>query len=255
MLPVTAGLRKVLLSDPSERSIAAAARAGGLRSLRGAAIAKALRGETTFEEVLRATPVESHEEGNGRCPACSLRLSDDWLACPRCGCDVAGLVCRACSRALEEGWRVCPTCRTPVETSSYSGLAALVDGPEAPRKRRVLVVDEDEAVGAHLTDTLGDLHVDSATNGDAALRLLSLETYDAIVLDLALPDLPGLEMVRIVREDPRTATVPLLLFTSAGDERLENEARVAGADDWLPKPAPPEELIRRLNVLLGVTTA
>ncbi|HVU73110.1 MAG TPA: ATPase, T2SS/T4P/T4SS family [Mycobacteriales bacterium] len=253
VLPVTAALRKVLLSDPSERSIAAAARAAGLRSLRAGAIAKALRGETTFEEVLRATPVETHEEGSARCPACSLRLHDDWLACPRCGCDVGGQICRGCARSLEEGWRVCPTCRTPVESSSYSGLSALVDVPDEDTKRRVLVVDEDDNVGAYLAKALADdLHVDSAATGDAALRLLSLESYDAVVLDLALPDLPGLEMVRIVREDPRTATVPLLLFTGAGDERLELEARTAGADDWLPKPAPPEELIRRLNALLGI---
>ena len=255
MLPVTAALRKVLLSDPSERSIAAAARAAGLRSLRASSIAKALRGETTFEEVLRATPVESHEWGTARCPACSLRLHDDWLACPRCGCDVGGQICRGCNHSLEEGWRVCPTCRTPVETSSYSGLSALVDVPEENGKRRVLVVDEDDNVGAHLAKALaGEMHVDAASTGDGALRLLSLESYDAVVLDLALPDLPGLEMVRIVREDPRTATVPLLLFTGAGDERLENEARTAGADDWLPKPAPPEELIRRLNALLGIRT-
>ena len=256
VLPVTAALRKVLLSDPTERTIAAAGRAAGLRSLRANAIAKALRGETTLEEVLRATPVESHEDGMARCPACSLRIHEDWLACPRCGCDVGGQICRGCSRSLEEGWRVCPTCRTAVETSSYSGLSALVDVPDERAKRRVLVVDEDENVGAYLADELGEaMHVDAATSGDAALRLLSLETYDAVVLDLALPDIPGLEMVRIVREDPRTATVPLLLFTGAGDERLENEARTAGADDWLPKPAPPEELIRRLHVLLGVTTS
>jgi len=47
--------------------------------------------------------------------------------------------------------------------------------------------------------------------------------------------------------------VPLLLFTAHGDARVEMEARTAGADDWLTKPADPDELTRRLLALVGVT--
>ena len=81
---------------------------------------------------------------------------------------------------------------------------------------------------------------------------MSVEEYDGVVLDLALPDIPGVAMVRLLREDPRTATVPLLLFTSVGDTKTEMEARTAGADDWLTKPADPDELTRRLLALVGV---
>jgi type IV pilus assembly protein PilB len=253
VLPVTARLRRVLLSDPSEAAVGAAARAAGLRSLRSRAIAKALRGETTFEEVLRATPVESSDDGSKRCPSCSLRQADSWLACPRCGHD-SGAHCSACSQPLQDGWRVCPHCRTPAPERSVYAVSAPDAGPAAPALPRVLIVDTDPAVGAHLAGTLaGRVTITSACSGDEALRQLAADAYDAAVLDLALPDLPGLELVRLIRDDPRTATLPLLLFT--GDRTPEIEARSAGADDWLAKPAPPQELEHRLLTLVRAAGA
>jgi type IV pilus assembly protein PilB len=250
VLPITATLRQVLLTDPSERAIAAGARKQGHRLLRHNAIAKALRGETTFEEVLRVTQMDSHE-GTHRCPSCSYRVAEDMVACPRCSTDLDKGNCRTCAKPLEPDWRICPYCRTDAGLTGFG--AALADLPEPGRMPKILVVDEDVSVGGYLATTVADrLVVEVAATGDEALRKVSLETYDAIVLDLALPDLPGLEMVRLLREDPRTATVPLLLFTGLDDPKIEMEARTAGADDWLSKPAEPEDLLKRLFTLIGL---
>jgi type IV pilus assembly protein PilB len=253
VLPITATLRKVLLTDPTESAIAGAARKSGHRLLRHNAITKALRGETTFEEVLRVTQVDSHE-GVARCPSCSFRVAEDMVACPRCATDLDKGACRSCNKALEPDWRICPYCRTDAGLTGFS--AALADLPSDERMPRILVIDEDVSVGGYLAATVADrLVVDVAASGDDALRKVSLESYDAVVLDLALPDLPGLEMVRLLREDPRTATVPLLLFTSLDDPKIEMEARTAGADDWLTKPAEPDDLLARLFTLIGLEAA
>ena len=255
VLPITAAVRSVLLSDPSERALATAARATGMATLRVSAIQKALRGETTFEEVLRTTQMDSHE-GSQRCTSCGFRLAEDMICCPRCGTDAAHNRCSSCAKTLEPDWRVCPWCHTErtqvlfgVREDDATRLAGHSSLP------RIMVVDEDVSVSGFLETSLaGRAVVVGAFSGDQALRMTSTEEFDGIVLDLALPDLPGVEMVRLLREDPRTATVPLLLFTSVGDTRMEMEARTAGADDWLTKPADPDELTRRLLALVGAST-
>jgi len=256
VLPITAALRQVLLANPSERALATAARAAGLVTMRVSAITKAMRGETTFEEVLRTTTVDSHE-GAARCTSCGFRLAEDMICCPRCATEAEHGQCSSCSRSLEPDWRVCPWCRHEKEESLFTGLAGRGDESADHGHAslpRVLVIDADTSVAQFLGGSLVDrVTVEGAGSADAGLRALSAQTYDAVVLDLALPDLPGVEMVRLVREDPRTATVPLLLFTAHGDARVEMEARTAGADDWLTKPADPDELTRRLLALVGVT--
>jgi len=254
VLPITAALRQVLLSNPQERALAAAARSAGLVTMRVSGITKALRGETTFEEVLRTTQVDSHE-GVARCSACGFRLAEDMVCCPRCATEAERGHCTDCGKSLEPDWRVCPWCRHEKAETLFAAITedAAGHGHGHASLPRVLVVDADPSVRDFLASTLGErVVVDGALTGDEALRSLSLESYDGVVLDLALPDLPGVEMVRLLREDPRTATVPLLLFTAQGDSKTEMEARTAGADDWLTKPADPEELTRRLLVLVGV---
>jgi len=252
VLPVTSALRRVLLTDPSERAIVDAARSSGLIPLRSAAIAKALRGETTFEEVLRVTQADAGE-GGSRCVSCSLGLDNDMVACPRCGTETDAHRCRHCAKPLEDGWRICPWCRAEAPAAAYAAMGhAQAVEPAVPQAPRVLVVDEDRAVADYLAAALfGRVVVDGATTGDEALRKLSLAEYSGVVLDLALPDLPGLELIRLVREDPRTATMPVLLFTAVTDERLEMEARTAGADDFIPKPCNPEDVVHRLLALIG----
>ncbi len=80
VLPVSAHLRAVLLATPTEAAISAAARAQGMTSLRASAIAAASRGETTYEEVLRATSVDT--DAGHTCPSCARSLADDMVVCP-----------------------------------------------------------------------------------------------------------------------------------------------------------------------------
>ncbi len=115
---------------------------------------------------------------------------------------------------------------------------------------RVLLVEDDPALSAGLK---GDLQragfaVDVADNGVDGEFMGDEEPYDAVVLDLGLPDRPGLEVLRHWRE--RDNTVPVLILTARDAWHEKVEGFQAGADDYLGKPFHVEELIARLNALI-----
>jgi type IV pilus assembly protein PilB len=243
VLPVTAALRKVLLSTPTEAAIGAAAREHGMTTLRASALAAAHRGETTYEEVLRATHVDT--VSGPRCPTCARALADDMVCCPWDGAVLGRDRCVSCEKQLDAEWSTCPWCRTPVP-----GFQAAV--PALPRALpRLLVVDDDESVCQFVTAALaGSAEVMTAFTSESALGLLGSEDFDGALVDNGLPDLSGVEFIRLVRSDPRTLTLPLILFTGTSSPEVEREARNAGADDFLAKPVEPVLLEERVLALL-----
>jgi two-component system OmpR family response regulator len=115
---------------------------------------------------------------------------------------------------------------------------------------RILLVEDDdktaEAVSASLTDA-GYL-VDHETDGEEAWFKGDTEPYAAVVLDLGLPGMDGLSILRKWRQAGQT--VPVLILTARGnwDERVEGID--AGADDYLPKPFQMQELLARLRAIV-----
>ena len=263
VLPVTAALRKVLLSTPTEAAIGAAAREHGMTTLRAAGIGAAFRGETTFEEVLRATHVDA--DSGPRCPACARALADDMVCCPWDGALLGRNRCAGCDRQLEPDWGVCPWCRTQVAGHPEPEPA----GPP-PVLPRLLVLEDDPSVCSSIVAALaGTADVTVAGDAEQGLNLVGVETFDGVLVDNDLPDLSGIEFIRLIRSDPRTLTLPLALFTgtssgdtSSGDTAdVEREARAAGADDIFAKPLDAvllQERVRRLlagETHLAATTA
>jgi type IV pilus assembly protein PilB len=116
VLPVTAEMRQVLLSTPTEAAIGAAARAHGMLTLRASALAAAHRGATTYEEVLRATHTDS--VSGPRCPSCARALADGMVCCPFDGTAVGRDRCAGCDKPLDAEWSTCPWCRTSVEVDA-----------------------------------------------------------------------------------------------------------------------------------------
>ncbi len=129
VLPVTAALRQVLLTTPTEAAIGAAARAHGMQTLRASALLAAHRGETTYEEVLRVTHVDA--VSGPACPSCARALADDMLVCPWDGTPVGRDLCAGCGKHLDDEWTTCPWCRTPVAASPGTGPRLVVDGRAA----------------------------------------------------------------------------------------------------------------------------
>jgi CheY-like chemotaxis protein len=215
--------------------------------MRGQGIVKAMRGETTLEEVLRVTQVDANELT--RCAACSHGLTEDMVCCPWCGTSVAVNHCSGCSRRLDPEWRVCPWCRTP-------GASAALPVPhaEAAAKRlpRVLAVDDDHSVLAFVQAALaGDCEVLVADTAEEALRITAAEELDLVIVDLGLPDLAGLELARLLRGDIRTAVLPLLIMSGQEEHHVAGAAQHAGADGWLTKPVDPTMLLQKVLALVA----
>jgi two-component system phosphate regulon response regulator OmpR len=100
---------------------------------------------------------------------------------------------------------------------------------------------------------LGDagFHVTVAPRGATAIALVGRETFDTIILDLMLPDMDGLDVCRQIRGQARSsAETPILMLTARGDAMDRILGLEMGADDYLPKPFEPRELLARLRSIL-----
>ncbi len=134
-----------------------------------------------------------------------------------------------------------------------SRSAVLITGYSGPR-RRLLVVEDERESRILLREILAPLgfHLSEAATGEAALNLLSRETFDALLLDLRLPDIPGLEIAARLRRSP-PAHVPRILALSAGVfSTSPADLAAAGCDAFLPKPFREGELLDLLATLLGL---
>jgi two-component system phosphate regulon response regulator OmpR len=114
---------------------------------------------------------------------------------------------------------------------------------------RLLLVEDDPRLAEMLSEYLGQagFHITVAALGAAALERLSGAQFDAIVLDLMLPDMDGLDLCREVRTKSDT---PVLMLTGRGDAVDRIVGLELGADDYLPKPFQPRELLARLRAIL-----
>lgn len=114
---------------------------------------------------------------------------------------------------------------------------------------RVLLIDDDERLNALLTEYLTrfGFAVHAVTHPDAGLRALSAVFPDLIVLDVMLPGTDGLTLCRKIRE---SSGVPIVMLTARGDVTDRIVGLEMGADDYLPKPFEPRELVARMQAVL-----
>ena len=96
--------------------------------------------------------------------------------------------------------------------------------------------------------------VDSAPDGEAALKKIRKGKYDLIILDLMLPVIQGMELCRILRNDPKTTALPIIMLTAKGEEVDKTLGLEMGADDYITKPFSPRELVARVKAVLRRTT-
>ena len=114
---------------------------------------------------------------------------------------------------------------------------------------KVLIVDDDTRLSAMLADYLSGsgYKVSTAANATAGLAELARQAPDAVILDVMLPDIDGFETCRRIRA---TSDVPVLMLTARGEDTDRIVGLELGADDYLPKPFNPRELLARLKAVL-----
>jgi len=114
---------------------------------------------------------------------------------------------------------------------------------------RVLLIDDDERLCSLLTEYLGrfGFAVTTATHPEDGLRALKNAQPEILILDVMLPDMDGFAVCRKVRE---TSRIPIIMLTARGDVMDRIVGLELGADDYLPKPFEPRELVARIQAVL-----
>jgi two-component system phosphate regulon response regulator PhoB len=117
---------------------------------------------------------------------------------------------------------------------------------------RILTVDDEEDILELVAYNLkkGGYHVTCVSTGEAALKAVRAEPPDLILLDLMLPGLDGLEVCRLLKQDPGTQPIPIVMLTAKGEESDIVLGLELGADDYVTKPFSPRVLLARVKAVL-----
>src|SRR6476646_5734972 len=117
--------------------------------------------------------------------------------------------------------------------------------------KRALIVDDSRSARTFLTRVLEryDLEVDSAASAEEAIEYLIRQRPDVIFLDHLMPGMDGFEALTAIKNDPRTATIPVMMYTSQEGELYLSQARALGAMGVLPKQTRPADVSRALEAL------
>lgn len=147
-------------------------------------------------------------------------------------------------------------CKEPLASREIgnNGRLMVTDSASAAARPALLIVDDDRELCSLLVEYLvpEGFVVELLSNGMAALERLAQSTPDLVVLDVMLPELSGFEVLRRIRA---TSAVPVIMLTARGEEVDRVVGLEMGADDYLPKPFSPRELVARIKAVLRRSSA
>jgi DNA-binding response OmpR family regulator len=118
--------------------------------------------------------------------------------------------------------------------------------------KKILIIEDDPAISRLVDYSLRHegYEVITAANGLEGIRKAHNEAPDLIILDVMLPGMDGFEICHRLRSEPDTAQLLILMFSAKAQEIDKNTGLKVGADDYLPKPAAPAEIVSRVAKLL-----
>ena len=282
MLRMTSSLKELLRQKAPESSMRRAAAVGGTRTLFEDGVAKVRAGLTSPEEVLRVIEVASDE--TFPCPKCNSIVSREFKTCPYCTYSLRNL-CQACGQDLKPEWSICPYCSTPVSNPAAAATSAeSAAGPVAPqlpasnqdapgrlprlaltqgteaievKHPKIVVADDDpgiiKVVEAALKQLPIRVEVFTANDGTQALDSIEKNHADMAILDVKMPQLDGFEVCGKLRQDVRTAFLPILMLTANSDQENRTKGYLVGTDDFMSKPFTLPDFLARVTRLLRRT--
>ena len=121
--------------------------------------------------------------------------------------------------------------------------------------KTILIVDDEADIVDLVSYNLKKegFRVTAASDGEEGLGSIRKGKFDLVILDLMLPNIQGLEICRMIRNDPKTAHMPVIMLTAKGEEVDRVLGLESGADDYLAKPFSPRELVARVKAVLRRT--
>ena len=128
------------------------------------------------------------------------------------------------------------------------------NGDPSPDRPRVLIADDNADMRQYLVRLLAERYnVKAVPNGKAALEAVAERTPDLILSDVMMPELDGFGLLRELRSDPKTKTIPIILLSARAGEESRVEGMEHGADDYLIKPFSVRELLARVQTHLEMS--
>ncbi len=120
-------------------------------------------------------------------------------------------------------------------------------------KNKILAVDDSVSVRKLVQFTLKSkgYQVTAAEDGQEALEMLDEKEYDAIILDINMPRLDGLEFLKKIRSESAFESIPVIMLTTEGQEEDKNKSLKLGASAYIVKPFKPTQLLRLVEDILG----
>lgn len=118
--------------------------------------------------------------------------------------------------------------------------------------KKILVIDDDPVCSGVLLAIIGDAHqVISANSGSSALEILTTFKPDLILLDINMPNINGYQVVKLVKNNPLTENIPIIILSGLTEESDKEFGLRIGADHYLTKPIMPDEIERTIKQYLG----
>ncbi|KAF0144429.1 MAG: DNA-binding response regulator [Nitrospirae bacterium] len=118
--------------------------------------------------------------------------------------------------------------------------------------KKILIVDDEPDLAELVSYNLRKegFEVSSASDGEEALKKIRKGNFNLVILDLMLPGIQGMELCRILRNDPKTKHLPIIMLTAKGEDVDKILGLEMGADDYIAKPFSPRELVARVKAVL-----
>ena len=229
LLQTNAEVRELISRRAPEQAIRKAARSAGMRTLLEDGIEKAAQGLTTLEEVVHAVAIDDD----------AVHKDEATKPVNLCAPTIPAI------KAKEE---------VPTEVPRRSSEVNVTG--DSQQREKVLVVEDSRTILAVVKYflELEGFEVLTANDGAAGLEVAKAQQPRVIITDYNMPGMDGMAMVKILREDPQTRGIAIIMLTSETSIDRETQALSAGADDYILKPVEPRRLAARVKALLARAT-
>ncbi|OBK52128.1 histidine kinase [Mycobacterium kubicae] len=190
-------------------------------------------------------------EGSGtaftvRVPFGTAHLPADEIGSPQSARAVSGVIAQP---YVQEALRWLPSGTTPADTGTTATMTAITPAEKVGERIHVVVADDNADMREYLTNLLrtSGYEVTDVTDGSQALEVIRSQLPELVISDVMMPNLDGLQLLAALRNDPRTAALPVLLLSARAGQEASIEGLLAGADDYLVKPFAAAELLARVR--------
>ncbi len=221
IMEINSAIRELIGRQASEKEIYEEARKNGLRTLAESAARKVVQGLTTIEEIARVVDISRADQATDQ------------------------------PQGRQDTTQAPDLFLQPMSVSAPE--PALAAAPDAPRSSgRILIVDDEDSILTVLDVRLraAGYQVIKALNGEEALKEVSREKPDLILMDVNMPKMNGIEATRALRSQLATASIPIIMLTALKEKEDELSGLDAGADDYITKPYDKDKLLARIKMLL-----